>query len=213
MRSARLILSVVFVFLFAALPTWAQATGVPDPAQSTAWLAYPGPEPLTLMITPDGTGGYFTDARTPDGSQADATITLRLVDTFDSPIANFPREDLWIQAESGGIAFCGIFNMGADVNTGPDGLTIWSRRPKGGGYSQGPMVVHVNGIPLNGPPSELYFNSPDISSDGRVSLGDVTFFTMDFYGEFHFRSDLHRDGVINMSDVVPLARWMGRRCE
>ncbi len=213
MRSARMILSVVFVFLFAALPTWAQASGVPDPTLSTAWLAHEGPEPLTLMITPDGTGGYFSDARTPDGTPADATVTLLLMDPSNSPIVNFPHEDLWIQAENGGIAFCGIYDMGADVNTGPDGQTIWSRRPKGGGYSQGPMLVYINGNPLTGPPLELYFNSPDISGDGRVSLGDVTFFAIDFYGEFHLRSDLHRDGVLNLSDVIPLANWMGRRCE
>jgi hypothetical protein len=213
MRSIRMIFSVVFVFLFVALPAWAQLNGVPDPTLSTAWMADQGPEPLTLMITPDGTGGYFSEARTPDGTLADATITLLLMDFSNTPIGYFPREDLWIQAENGGIAFCGIYDLWADDDTGPDGQTIWSQRPRGGGYSEGPMIVYVNGTPLSGTPLELYFNSPDISSDGRVSLGDVTFFAIDFYGGFHFRSDLHRDGVINLSDVTPLAKWMGRVCE
>jgi hypothetical protein len=213
MRLTKMILSVVFVFLFAALPTWARASGVPDPTLSAAWLAYSGPEPLTLMITPDGTGAYFSDARTPDGTPADATITLLLMDSGNYPISNFPHEDIWVQAEGGGIGFCGIYDLWPDMNTGPDGQTIWAQRPKGGGYSRGPMIVYINGNPLTGPPLELYFNSPDISGNGEVNLTDVTEFSMNLFGEYHFRSDLHRDGVINLSDTVPLAMWMGRRCE
>ncbi|MCK9996581.1 MAG: hypothetical protein KAH56_09940 [Candidatus Krumholzibacteria bacterium] len=213
MRSVKMVMCVLFVSLSLSLPVWAELIGVPDPTMSAAWMAYQGPEPLTLMITPDGTGGYFSDARTPDGTIADATITLLLMDYFNTPIGYFPREDIWIQSGDGGITFCGIYDLWPDTDTGPDGRTSWFQRPKGGRHSEEPMVVYVNGTPLAGPPLELYFNSPDITGNGSVDLTDVTWFTMDYFSGYHFRSDLHRDGVLNVSDVVLLAQWMGRRCE
>jgi hypothetical protein len=45
-----------------------------------------------------------------------------------------------------------------------------------------------------------------------VGLGDVAIFAQDYFGEFNFRSDLHRDGVINLADIIPLAERMGRSC-
>jgi len=186
---------------------------LPDMDLSTAELAYQGPETLTLMITPDGTGGYFTTARTPGGVTADATITLHLRDTVGDPFAFFPREDIWIQSEDRDIAFCSIFGLWPESDTDWDGMTYWFQGPKGGGYHEGPIVVYVISEPLSQPPLALSFNSPDIAGNGSVGLGDVALFAGDFFGGYHFRSDLHRDGVINLSDVIPLAMWMGRSCE
>lgn len=211
MRSGRVVTSVLFVFLFIALPTWARI-GWPDPDLSIAWLSYEGPEPLTLMITPDGTGGYFSQARTPEGASANATITLLLLDAGGVPVTNFPSEDIWVQAEDEGIAICGNFGLWPDTDTDQDGQTQWFQRPRGGGYSEGPLIVYFVATPLSGPPLELYFNSPDINCDRTVNLSDVGWFALDFFGAYHFRSDLHRDGVINLSDVSPLAEWMGRSC-
>ena len=45
----------------------------------------------------------------------------------------------------------------------------------------------------------------DIDGDGHVGLPDVTWLAMDFFGSYHFRSDLQRDGVINLSDLGRLA--------
>ena len=186
---------------------------LPDMDLSTAEMAYQGPETLTLMITPDGTGGYFTTARTPDGVIADATITLHVRNVVGDPMAFFPREDIWIQSEDRDIAFCGIFDLWPETDTDWDGMTYWLQGPRGGGYHEGPIVVYVISQALSQPPLALSFNSPDITGNGIVSLGDVAQFAGDFFGAYHFRSDLHRDGVINLSDVVPLAMWMGRGCE
>ncbi len=184
----------------------------PDPNFSHAWLAYSGPETLTLMILPSGSGPYFTQARTPDGALADATITLELLDLLYQPIADFPREDIWLKAEDGGMYFCIPFGLWPDSDTDQAGLTTWFQRPRGGGHSEGPFVVFVNGNPLTTPPLPLAMNSPDINASGTVNLTDVQFFTMDIYGDYNFRSDLHRDGVVNLSDLVPLADSIGHHC-
>jgi hypothetical protein len=204
---------VVGVLVLISGTAQGEIPNLPDMDLSTAELAYQGPETLTLMITPDGTGGYFTTARTPSGAIADATITLHLRDTVGDPYAFFPREDIWIQSEDRDIALCGIFDLWPETDTDLEGMTHWLQGPKGGGYHEGPIVVYVTGQSLSQPPLALSFNSPDLTGNGIVSLGDVEQFAGDFFGAYHFRSDLHRDGVINLSDVTPLAVWMGRGCE
>lgn len=64
---------VVGVLVLISATAHGEIPELPDMDLSTAEMAYQGPETLTLMITPDGTGGYFTTARTPSGAIADAT--------------------------------------------------------------------------------------------------------------------------------------------
>ena len=58
----------------------------------------------------------------------------------------------------------------------------------------------------------LRFNSPDINGDLLVNLSDVQLFAGDFFGSYHFRSDLAYDNVVNLSDIVPLSRSLGATC-
>lgn len=81
-----------------------------------------------------------------------------------------------------------------------------------GGYSEDLTMVLVNGDNVWAEGLALNFNSPDIDGDGHVGLPDVTWLAMDFFGSYHFRSDLQRDGVINLSDLGRLAAGLGGQC-
>jgi hypothetical protein len=208
--------SKLFLLVLLAIVVTGPASGeldsLPDYDFSVAWRSYEGPEFLTLMITPAGTGQFFSQARLPDGTIADGTINLRLVDWGGVPVNGYPLEDIWLQDLSSPLKFCGIFELWPDLDTDINGETLWFNRPRGGGYTVGNLQVYVNGNPLLGPPLPLQINSPDINADLRVNLSDLTPFTEDYFGTYHFRSDLHHDGVINLSDVTILAEWMGRGC-
>ena len=55
-------------------------------------MAYQGPETLTLLVIPDGSGNAFDQAFLPNGGYEDATITLLVKDGLDYPVADLPRE-------------------------------------------------------------------------------------------------------------------------
>ena len=104
---------------------------------------------------------------------------------------------------------------------GPSGLLhvtwVWRESSQGSNhdlmyaYSDDRGVTWRNnrGDVLTEPP---HVNSPDITGDGQVSLHDLSQLATDFFGAYHFRSDLQRDGVINLSDVGRLAAGMGAQC-
>ena len=74
-------------------------------------------------------------------------------------------------------------------------------------------IVLVAGSPIElTSPVDLGFNSPDINGDLLVNLTDVQTFTADYYGGYLFRSDFHRDGIVNLSDLAPLAYAIGAAC-
>jgi hypothetical protein len=206
-----LILTALLAIGF-AVPSAADQEWLPDLALSVAWRNYDGPEILTLMITPAGTGQYFTQARLPDGTVADGTINLLLLDPVGEPITGYPLEDIWLQDPTSPLSFCGIFELWPDQDTDQKGETYWFSRPRGGGYTAGNLQVYVQNSPLIGPTLPLRINSPDVNSDLRVNLSDLVPFTMDYFGAYHFRSDLHHDGRINLSDVAVLADYMGQTC-
>jgi hypothetical protein len=194
--------------------------GVPDLQKSQAATAYAGPLVPVLFNLPNGAGSAFTAAATWDGvtpglgtAVVDATITVTLIDGGDVPVANFPREDLWLESQDGGMAFC-TGGTNADGETDVTGTTTFTFPLAAGGASQAVTLVMVNGAALtsnSGLP--LSFNSADISSDGKVNLSDVPLFAGDFFGGLNpFRSDLKYDGVVNLSDVVRLAQGVGAQC-
>lgn len=203
---------LILITLVVTGPASGEQEWLPDLALSVAWRNYEGPEILTLMITPAGTGQFFNQARLPDGTIADGTINLQLLDPIGVPINGYPLEDIWLQDINSPLRFCGIFELWPDNDTDMNGETFWFNRPRGGGYTAGSLQVYVNGSPLIGPTLPLRINSPDINSDLRVTLSDVVPFSEDFFGTYHFRSDLFHDGIINLSDVTILAEWIGRGC-
>jgi hypothetical protein len=198
------------VLALLGLPLLALAQ-IPDLSHCQAWLAYDGPETPTVLVYPDGQGRPFTEARLPDGTLVDATVFLLVLDWNDNPIAAFPREDIWLESYDGGLFHCNGGTI-ADVNTDAEGLTWWSQPMEAGGYSEDLTMVLVNGDNVWAEGLALNFNSPDIDGDGHVGLPDVTWLAMDFFGSYHFRSDLQRDGVINLSDLGRLAAGLGGQC-
>jgi len=56
----------------------------------------------------------------------------------------------------------------------------------------------------------IYVNSPDLNGDLAVNLSDIPIFASDFFGSYNYRSDLHYDGIINLSDLSRMAQSMGR---
>lgn len=207
----RILVSILALTIVTGAAT-AQTDGIPDLGPSYAYLAYDGPGTPTLLATPGGTGATLTQAFLPDGTVVDATITLVLLDVNEFAIANYPWEDLWLQSSDGGVALC-PGGTTADTNTDPLGETRWILPLRAGGWSETLTQVLINGDPLTSAPGlALNVNSPDLNGDLAVDLGDVILFAGDYFGAFAFRADLHRDGVLNLSDVGVLAAGFGSTC-
>ena len=211
-RRTCLFLTTFLICLFAIPVTYAQTTGIGWGPYGEYDMAYQGPETLTLFVVPDGSGDSFDQARLPNGSTEDATITVLIVDFNWVPIANFPAEDIWLESEDSGLIPC-IGGSIADANTDADGRTQWRNPLLGGGHSQALTVVLVNGALLELTSGvRLSLNSPDLNGDRSVNLTDVQLFTVDFYSGENFRSDFYRDGIVNLSDLAMLAPAVGAAC-
>jgi hypothetical protein len=206
------IVILVFAISFLVQPCFAD-TGVPDLYMSEAFIAYDGPGIPTLMVVPDGSGSPFTEAHDEQGNVVDATITLFLRDGWGAAISYFPWEDMWLESADGGVVSCLWWGMTADQNTDVNGVTMWVNPPIAGGFSQGPVIVFVNGFALlsnSGLPLE--FTSPDINRDLVVNLQDLAILAPDYYSGYNFRSDLNGDGDINLSDIALFAQHLGAQC-
>ena len=191
-----------------------------------AGLAYVGQitvintEEISLFILPDGSGQQLTQAMVFGGQITDASITLLLTGFDGSPVAYFPREDIWLDAESMTDSHCPDYvHFSPDGNTDINGLTSFAASFDGGGWSEGPAWVYLQGIrsahPTAGehPPVQLRFNSADIDGDGYINLTDVTVFSTDFYDTYHYRSDFHWDGLLDLADVAKMASGLGHDCQ
>ena len=174
----------------------------------------PGDAGRVLFNVPNGSGSAFTEARTLEDGQVDATITLYLRDSDNVPIANYPREDTWLAyiiTDTLGVPCTS--GTTADYDTDVNGETTWVNPLRAGGWSEGPTVVMIAGSPLLSGDLNLGHNSADINGNGVVNLQDVALFAGDLYGGgYMFRSDFHYDGVVNLSDVGKLAQSLGAAC-
>lgn len=188
----------------------AAVAGIPDLDLSSAARAYTGSEVLSLMSLPNGAGKAFNQAFLPGGSEADATITLTLLDGLGAPIANFPFEDMWIEAADGGLVSCGG-NAVANFNTDAAGQTQWANPLFAGGFSVAACLVKVNGDAL-AYDAQISFNSPDISGDGVVNLTDAGYFSQDRSGAYNYRSDFNNDAVVNLTDAGYMGNALGVSC-
>lgn len=193
-----------------ALPAFAGVDGGVNPETSTAAIATEGH--LVLPVRPDGSGRAFTEAFGLGGWSADATITAVLRDFGNFPIANFPREDVWLQTADGGLVVCGGgYGVLPDGNSDGDGVVRWTSAPGAGGFGSG-TYVFANGTALAMMPLDLTFVSPDINGDGQVNLSDGGLFTGFLYGAYTPRGDFNNDATINLSDVAAVAAGLGAGC-
>lgn len=204
--------SFLIALLSVGLALPAAGDGVPDFGLSTLTVATPGP--VMVRVHPDGSGPPFTEAFQLPGNVVDATVTLLLLDEMGDPISMFPAEDIWLQANNGGLVPCGGgAGLIPDRNTDQNGTTVWVSPPRAGGHTTGLALAYVNGIPLTSSVGiELRFTSPDLDGSGAVTLTDGGLFTQDLFGVYAERSDLNWDGVINISDVGLVAGAMGQGC-
>lgn len=202
--------SVLLMGLF-CLSSAADPLGIGGPYGEYS-MAYQGPETLTLLVLPDGSGDGFDSASLPNGGTENATITLTLLDAGYNPIYQFPREDMWLESRDGGMVPCNGGTI-ADANTDVNGMTHWTNPVLAGGHSETLTEALVNGSHLEMTVGvKLSFNSPDINGDLVVNLVDVQLFTQDFFSGYDFRSDFFRDGILNLADIPPMARAVGAAC-
>jgi hypothetical protein len=210
-RHSGISISTIILCLLVTPVSYAQTTGIGGPYGEYD-MAYQGPETLTLFVVPDGSGDTFDQASLPYGGTADATITMTLMDASWMPVAAFPAEDMWLESEDDGLVQC-VAGTIADANTDTDGKARWLEPLLAGGQSQALTVIKVNGMLLELTSGvHLCFNSPDINGDLRVDLTDMQLFAVDFFSSYDFRSDFHRDGIVNLSDIPPMALAIGVAC-
>jgi hypothetical protein len=176
-------------------------------------------EPVSVMVLPDGSGMPFDQAGRFGGESIDATIYAQVLET-ETPIANFPAEDMWLQSRLGGLVLC----MGGSVaerDTDADGITTWIASPRAGGCADPSLGDHLD-VLLNGDAFDssalggYILVSPDLNGDLVVNLADVHYFSGDYNaaagGSAIHRSDFHWDGFLNLSDVGRFAASMGAGC-
>lgn len=183
--------------------------GVPDLNFSVVTWGVGSGQTATLLVVPDGSGPPLASARTTGGLAVDATITLVLIDQCGDPIVGYPREDMWLESQDGGLMLC---NGGgaADQDTDANGQTRWMQPLRAGGHSAAPCRVVVVGFLIDELP--LHFVSPDLNGDRVVSLMDVAQFATAYFGAYSFAADLKADGVVNLSDIAVLAGATGADC-
>lgn len=186
-------------------------TGLPDFQYSYYVWSAAGAGPVNLLVVPDGSGQPFTQAHRADGSIVDATIELVLTHPC-GPFANFPREDIWLEAAGRGFVAC-AGGTNPDTDTDAEGRTRWTLPLRAGGFSPAPCGIVINGAtPPGMPPLNLSFKSPDLNGDLAVTLSDVTSFSYTGITGYSFVCDLLADGVNNLADIPVLARSIGARC-
>ena len=205
-------LRIVLTGLLILVPA-SGAAGWDCPENNSATMAYTGNSPVAAMVLPDGSGPALTSARLPDGTLVDATLTITVIDCLDMPIANYPAEDMWLQAADDGLVPC-LGGTNADGPTDSSGRTTWTSPPRAGGASQARCLIMVNGQAMVANAGfDLHFNSPDINGDLLVDLRDVPYFAADFHGfNYNFRSDFYADSVLNLSDLSLFAGALGAHC-
>jgi hypothetical protein len=207
----RKIMGIFLITLMVGMASFASAN-VPDLAQSSAVSAYTGTGQALLFNAPNGDGQPFTSAADATTfAVADASVTLTVLDGLMQPIVNFPAEDMWLESQDGGMAFC-AGGTTADFNTNANGQTGWFASMQAGGNSQAVTEVMISGAALTSGTLPISYNSADLDGSGKVDLSDLSDFAFDFYGSYDFRSDFQYDTVIDLLDIVRLSETFGAAC-
>lgn len=193
--------------------------GADIPVEPYVEVSFATAGPLSLVCAPDGGGLPFTQAFDPQGQQVDGTLTIILYDDippWGSPVPHFPHEDIWLMDLHGELALCQEGSL-PDQDTDADGMTYWSQPLRTGGHAEpdgdNQLAIFVMGwdLGLEGL-AEFRVNSPDQNGDQVVNLSDIALFVSKYFGGYDYASDFHWDGVLNLSDIVYLARSVGAQC-
>ena len=203
-------------FLFGALVVSLASlatAGVPDLNTSTASID-PAADGANVFVVPNATGAAFTEAKVQQGGggnvTVDATITVTLRDTQGNLIFGYPFEDMWLETDGGGLAYCEGGTV-ADGSTDVNGETEWVNPLAGGGNSFGEFTqVYVAGSPL-AQTLNITYNSADINGDLQINLTDVNLFTPMLTG-YDQEGDYNNDGSVNLTDVNLFVPAIGTGC-
>lgn len=177
--------------------------GVPDPGASTVYTN--GGE---ATLTP---GGLAQSLAT-----YGVTVTVTVRDGSGLAIPAFPAADIWLDdIGNGDINLCQSGST-ADAQTDGAGFTTISGVMAGGGWTQSGMSVYVSGVAVtggSGPVLNIDLNSPDITRDRIVDLGDISLFQSDVLPPNNaFRSDYTHDGIVDLGDISLFSSWIGDSC-
>lgn len=209
----RIIMTLVTIVLLVGAASFAIPSGIPDVTECTAEMPFAPPNSeVVLFNVPDGTGSPFTEARILEGP-VDATIWLTVRDGLGVGIANYPAEDIWLEVP-GMLSPCTEGTI-PDFNTDVYGSTQWENPLQAGGWTEGQTFVLINGNALEpGFQNEsiLRHNSPDINGDLQVNLVDLAIFSIDYTGDYSFRSDFHFDGIIGLQDLAKFSIAYNASC-
>jgi len=188
----------------------ASADELPDYAASTASIpTWNG----SIWVSPGGNGPDMAHGFGPSGEPADVRITLILIDGMGNPIANYPREDMWLVSAWGGLSRCPM-GTAPDTTTDENGQTVFSGPFHAGGSNRSPegIRVMISGSPLQSPALALSINSPDVNGDLVVNLSDVVNMAQALQSGYDWRYDFNNDGAINLHDIVVFAGSFGMHC-
>ncbi len=173
-----------------------------DPARSTATDG----AATTLLACPAHDG--------PSLASVGATIQVQVRNVAGNLVSGFPAADIWLGAAVQGTpSFCSP-GLTADHDTDANGQTTISGMPLAGGCSQSGLRVMLAGQPITGSPAlPISVNSPDLTGDLHVNLGDIGPFSAALNGgAFNFCADFYRDGRIDLVDVSVMSMHLGHVC-
>lgn len=159
-----------------------------------------------IMVVPDGSGATL--------ASAGLTVELWVEHCVGEPVPGYSRLDMWLHGEQpADLSVCYRGSI-ADADTDANGYTTFSGSLLAGGHSQAGLNVYVAGVKLYGGPAlPITVNSPDINGDLMVNIQDLVSFADDFAsGQAPFRSDLFRDGTLDLKDVARFATANGVSC-
>jgi len=188
----------------------ALATDIPDLSLSYAVIPSFGG---SIWVSPGGNGPDMAHGFSTGGGALDLRITLTLIGSDGSPIYLYPREDIWLESEGGGLSSC-IMGTAPDSNTDLNGETVFTGPFRAGGNNPAPegLQVVVSGMPLPQASLPIQINSPDVNGDLVVNLSDIGAMTQALFGEYDWRFDFNNDGAINLIDIVAFASSYGMHC-
>jgi hypothetical protein len=203
--------------------------GIQDASQCDS-NRFEGGVKAILLVVPGAAADHPFDTAVAIGNDypapqvfINATIQVTVRDGLGVAIANYPFEDIWIENPANGnppgdsdahvgLAAC-TGGAVADFSTDVAGYTEFNNPKFAGGQSWGQTRVVVNGNGLSNT-VDVSFNSPDIDGDGVVNLIDLQTFTADYFdsGNYHYRSDLFYDNILNLIDIPEMSQYYGSSC-
>jgi hypothetical protein len=203
----------IFVFLAILM---ASAAGFLDHSQACVPVVefiqdyrWEPPGPISVCVLPDGAARTYTFP----GQEVNAVLQFRVEDWVNAP--PFPAVPVeWWGGGPEVVCEPHVVFLPSDS----DGWVTWTPDLQGGGHRGPDEAVYLSlWVPVC-PNQQLdlfegvFFNSPDINGDLKVDLVDIQLFAGDFFGNYDYRSDFNWDGLLNLTDIPPLAQHYGHSC-